>query len=101
MSLCGNDADASKMAVRYKAAFPTRNTYRCLCIASIMLFTTGYSHAAEPDREKLPIPQPHFEGNIGKTFEESKQHYPQPLIDRLTLLETLRITVSAPRRIRS
>ena len=35
--------------------------------------------AQEVDRTELPIPEPAFHGKIGKTFEDSKQDYPQPV----------------------
>ncbi|MCA9052786.1 MAG: sulfatase-like hydrolase/transferase, partial [Planctomycetaceae bacterium] len=41
--------------------------------------TVAIVSAAEPDRSRLPISLSPFEGNIGRTFEESKQDYPQPV----------------------
>jgi arylsulfatase len=35
--------------------------------------------AQDIDRSSLPIPKPEFKGKIGKTFEDSKQDYPQPV----------------------
>jgi len=35
--------------------------------------------AQEVERSQLPIPDAPFEGEIGKTFEDSKQDYPQPV----------------------
>lgn len=32
-----------------------------------------------PDRSSLPVPDAEFEGKIGRTFEDSKQDYPQPV----------------------
>ena len=34
--------------------------------------------AAVADRSEIPRPSPPFKGTIGKTFEESKQDFPQP-----------------------
>ena len=46
-----------------------------------LLLLSGFSqvNASEIDRSVLPIAAPEFQGKIGKTFENSKQDYPQPI----------------------
>ena len=51
-------------------------------LAASLLFVAlaaAYAVAQEVERSQLPIPEPPFKGKIGKTFEDSKQDYPQPV----------------------
>ncbi|QDT65983.1 arylsulfatase [Calycomorphotria hydatis] len=43
------------------------------------LVASSIGISAEPERSELPIPLSPFEGKIEKTFEGSKQDYPQPV----------------------
>jgi arylsulfatase A-like enzyme len=40
---------------------------------------SGGTHAQTLNRDALPIPDPAFRGQIGRTIEESKPDYPQPV----------------------
>jgi len=47
----------------------------------VIFVTTAvpFASAQEIDRSQLPIPDAPFKGKIGKTFEDSRQDYPQPV----------------------
>lgn len=56
------------------------NPMKTTAMMLIMALATPLLHAQDwPDRTTLPIPSPKFKGKIGKTFEDSKQDYPQPV----------------------
>jgi arylsulfatase len=46
---------------------------------TLIAIAAAHATAQERDRTKLPIPDAPFQGEISKTFEDSKQDYPQPV----------------------
>jgi hypothetical protein len=48
-------------------------------LLALSLSTASAQEGLPRDGSVLPIPTPPFKGKIGKTFEDSKQHYPQPV----------------------
>jgi arylsulfatase A-like enzyme len=46
---------------------------------ALSVCTASAQQSPPRDGSVLPIPAPPFEGKIGKTFEDSKQDYPQPV----------------------
>lgn len=50
-----------------------------LIVPALCLLSAAPASAQEADGSILPIPPAPFKGTIGKTFEDSKQDYPQPV----------------------
>lgn len=48
-------------------------------ISALLISGLPQAYASEIDRTVIPISNGKFEGKIGKTFETSKQDYPQPI----------------------
>ena len=48
-------------------------------ILLLMQIANGGAYAQTLNRDALPIPDPAFKGQIGRTIEESKPDYPQPV----------------------
>ena len=53
-----------------------RNSFSVLCAIVLAVVSTT---AVSQERDKLPISDPAFKGTIGKTFEDSKEDFPQPV----------------------
>ena len=51
---------------------------QCLLVCGL-LFNDSRCFAQQPDRTRLPIPFSPFEGKIGKTYEESKSDWQEPV----------------------
>jgi arylsulfatase A-like enzyme len=45
----------------------------------VSLVASAQCFAMEPDRSKLPIPDPAFKGKVGETYKDSTPDYPQPV----------------------
>ena len=55
----------------------TKLTLLAAAIVGAVAFTTTVSHAAEPDRTIIPLPEPTFAGKIGKTYKDSTAAWPK------------------------
>ena len=47
-------------------------------LVGALAFTVTVARAAEPDRTIIPLPEPAFEGRIGKTYQDSESAWQQP-----------------------
>ncbi len=53
---------------------------RMLSVVAVSVLLTGLvAMGQKPARDSLPIPDPAFQGKIGRTYEDSTPNYPQPV----------------------